>query len=68
METRIVHAIAGTFILASLFLGIYVSPNWFWLTGLVGVNLWIHALTNWCFMILIIRKFSAKKTTTNCCS
>ncbi|MBW8361218.1 MAG: DUF2892 domain-containing protein [Kaistella sp.] len=67
MQTRTVHAVAGTIILASLLLGIYVNQNWFWLTGFVGVNLWIHALTNWCLMYLILGKIGIKDDgPTNC--
>jgi hypothetical protein len=62
MQTRIVHAIAGTIILVSLLLGIYVNQNWFWLTGFVGVNMWIHALTNWCLMYMILNRLGVKKT------
>ena len=66
MQTRIVHAIAGTIILISLLLGIYVNQNWFWLTGLVGVNMWIHALTNWCLMYMILNKLGVKKDGAKC--
>lgn len=69
MQTRIVHAIAGTFIIGSLLLGIYVNPNWFWFTGFVGLNMWIHALTNKCLMYLIVDKLGVKKDKDeNCCS
>ena len=69
MQTRIVHAIAGTLILSSLLLGIYVNKNWFWLTGFVGLNMLIHATTNWCLMYLILNKLGVKKEgNQNCCS
>ena len=60
MITRVVHAIGGTFILGSLLLGIYINSNCFWLTGVVGVNMWIYALTNWCLMEKIIKKTGIK--------
>lgn len=66
MQTRIVHAIAGTIILASLLLGIFVNQNWFCLTGFVGVNMWIHALTNWCLMYMILNKIGVKKEGLSC--
>ena len=66
MQTRIVHAVAGTFILGSLLLGIYVSSNWFWLTGFVGINMWIHALTNWCLMYLMLDKLGVSNAKTDC--
>ena len=66
MQTRIVHAVAGTFILGSLLLGIYVSTNWFWLTGFVGINMWIHALTNWCLMYWILDKLGVSNANADC--
>ncbi|MEO9484366.1 MAG: YgaP-like transmembrane domain [Ekhidna sp.] len=39
MINRIVHAIAGIFILTSLLLSIYVNQNWLWFTAFVGANL-----------------------------
>lgn len=69
MQTRIVHAIAGTLILTSLLLGIYVNPNWFWLTGFVGVNMLQHSITNWCLMYNILTWLGVKKDSSNsCCS
>lgn len=56
MKTRIIHAFAGTMVLASLLLGIYVSPNWFWLTGFVGLNLLQSSITNWCLLDTILTK------------
>ena len=64
MQTRIVHAIAGTLILGSVLLGIYANPNWFWLSGFVGANMWIHALTNWCVMYLVLNKLGVEKDKT----
>lgn len=66
MQTRIVHAIAGTIIIGSLLLGIYINPNWFWLIALVGLNMWIHALTNWCLMYLILSKIGVDKNDSHC--
>lgn len=68
MKTRVVHAIAGTLILTSLLLGIYVNQNWFWLTGFVGLNMLIHATTNWCLMYLILGKLGLKDEGDTCCS
>lgn len=62
------HAAGGTVVLASLLLGIFVNQSWFWLTGFVGINMWIHALTNWCLMYLIVRKLGVKEDETECCS
>ena len=60
MKTRIIHAVAGFMILLSLFLGLKVSENWFYLTGFVGFNLFQSAFTNWCPMMTFLRWMGAK--------
>ena len=54
MEGKI-RAIAGTFVLASLALGWFVSPWWFLFTAFVGANLLQSAFTGWCLMEDILR-------------
>jgi hypothetical protein len=59
---QVVRLVAGTFILLSLALGIPGSPifvNQWWLafTAFVGANLLQSALTHWCLMESILRKF-----------
>ena len=48
--------IAGAFVIASVLLGLYVSPLFFWFTLFVGANLFQSGLTNWCPMMAILRK------------
>ncbi len=55
MERKI-RLIAGTFILISLALAVWVSPWWLLFTAFVGVNLAQSALTGWCLMEDILRK------------
>ncbi len=55
-----IRAIAGTFIIASLLLTHYVSPNWMWFTAFVGVNLFQSAFTKWCLMEKILGKLGVK--------
>jgi hypothetical protein len=47
-DDRIIRRFAGTFILASLALGWWVSPAWFLFTAFVGVNLIQSSLTGFC--------------------
>ena len=54
---RWIRLIAGTFIMASLALGHWVSPYWYLFTAFVGVNLLQSSLTQWCLMSDILRKF-----------
>ena len=53
---RYLRLIAGFFVAASVLLGVYVHPAFFWFTAFVGVNLLQSAFTNWCPMMTILRK------------
>jgi len=61
MKNRIVRAIAGSFILISLLLAIYVNINWLWFTAFVGVNLLQSSITKWCLMDDILSKIGIKE-------
>ena len=56
MINRYIRAIAGSLILISLLLAIYVNINWLWFTAFVGANLLQSSFTNWCLMEDILRK------------
>ncbi|WP_278035513.1 YgaP family membrane protein [Flavobacterium nitratireducens] len=60
MKNRIVRAVAGTFILISLFLALYVNQNWLWFTAFVGANLLQSSITKWCLLEDILKKFGVK--------
>jgi len=51
-----IRRIAGTFVLASLALGYWVSPWFFLFTAFVGLNLIQSSFTKWCFMEGILAK------------
>jgi hypothetical protein len=53
---RALRLIAGAFVTLSVLLGIYVNTNFLWFTLFVGLNLFQSAFTNWCPMMLILRK------------
>ncbi|HEX2520645.1 MAG TPA: DUF2892 domain-containing protein [Terriglobia bacterium] len=57
---RYIRLIAGTFVLASLALGTWISPYWYLFTAFVGLNLFQSALTKWCLMEDILRKLGVK--------
>jgi hypothetical protein len=57
---RYLRLIAGSFVLASLLLGHYVSPYFFLFTGFVALNLIQSAFTNWCPMMSFLRWLGAK--------
>ena len=60
MKNRIVRAVAGTFILTSLILAHYFSPNWLWLTAFVGANLFQSSISKWCLLDTILNKLGVK--------
>jgi hypothetical protein len=47
--------VAGTFMLISLGLAHFVSPDWLWFTAFIGANLLQSAFTRWCPMMAILR-------------
>lgn len=53
---RAVMAFAGTVVLASLALGIYVNADWFWLTAFVGANLFQSSFTGFCPLAMLLKK------------
>lgn len=57
---RIVMAVAGTMILASLALSQLHSINWLWFTAFVGANLLQSSLTGFCPMVRLVKIFGAK--------
>ena len=52
---------AGTVVLLSLALAVWVHPNWLWLTAFVGLNLLQSAFTKWCPAISLLRKFGVRE-------
>lgn len=53
---RIVLAFAGIVVLISLALGLKVSPNWFILTGFIGLNLLQASFTGFCPLAFVLSK------------
>ena len=48
--------IVGLMILASVALGKFVSPNWYWFTVFIGANMFQSAFTHFCPMDSILKK------------
>ncbi|MEO8663548.1 MAG: DUF2892 domain-containing protein [Bryobacteraceae bacterium] len=57
---RLLRLIAGAFVMASVALGVWVNPNWFWFTGFVGLNLLQSGVTDWCPMMWFLRKLGVR--------
>ena len=63
---RIVHIVAGFFVLLSLALGAQASPlyhsaNWLWFTAFVGANLFQSGFTNFCPLVNILRRLGVSE-------
>ena len=66
MINRYIQAIAGTFVIISVLLGMYVNENWLWFTIFVGANLLQSSITKWCLMEDILRKVGIKDSKESC--
>jgi Protein of unknown function (DUF2892) len=53
---RFVMGFAGAVVLTSLALGLYVNPNWYWLTAFVGANLLQSSFTGFCPLAVILKR------------
>ncbi len=53
---RGLRLIAGVVVLASVALGVFVTPYWLLLTAFAGANLFQSAFTNWCPMVWVLEK------------
>ncbi len=65
---QIVRMVAGTFVLASLALGVdaspvFVSHGFLWFTAFVGANLLQSAFTGFCPLELILRRAGVRSGT-----
>lgn len=63
---RWIRVIAGTFVIASLLLGVYVNRYFLLFTAFVGLNLFQSGLTNWCLMEDILKKVGVPQR--SCCA
>jgi hypothetical protein len=71
----IIRRFAGAFILVSLLLAHYHSPNWLWFTAFVGFNLLQSSFTNFCPLEIILKKLGvggscceSEKSGGSCCT
>lgn len=57
-----IRAIAGTFVLASVGLGAFVSPYFLLFTAFVGANLLQSAFTGTCPMMALLRRLGVRES------
>ncbi len=55
-----IRAFAGSFILLSVVMANYHSPNWIYVTLFVGANLLQSAFTGFCPLEIVLRKIQSK--------
>ena len=60
---RVVMVFAGVMVLLSVVLTVWVSPNFVWLTVLVGVNQIQAAFTGFCPAAMLFKSLGAKPGT-----
>ena len=60
---RLVLRFAGTMVLVSLALGVWVSPWWLLLTAFVGGNLLQSSFTGFCPLAKLLARFGVKPGT-----
>lgn len=60
MKERIVRAVAGTMVLISISLAVWVNIHWLWLAAFVGLNLFQSSITKFCPLELILDKAGVK--------
>jgi hypothetical protein len=53
--------IAGTFVMLSVLLAMFVDERWLWFTLFVGANLFQSAFSKWCPMMVFLRKAGIPK-------
>ncbi len=53
---RAVLLVVGVVVLGSLLLGLYRSPMWFWVTGLLGAHLIQASFTGMCPVVGMLKK------------
>ena len=56
---KLVFRIAGLFVLASLLLAHYHTPNWLWFTAFVGANLLQASFIGFCPLATILKRLGA---------
>lgn len=63
---RYLRLIAGLVVMVSVALGYWVTPWFFLLTAFVGLNLFQSAFTNWCPMMVILRRAGVDRPAACC--
>jgi len=68
IREHVIRMVAGSLVLASLALGLWVSQWWFLLTAFVGLNLLQSSITKWCLLEDILTKLGVKGSHETTCT
>ncbi len=60
MKERIIRAVAGTLVLTSVLLAIFVNIYWLALAAFVGLNLFQSSFTKFCPLEYFLEKFGVE--------
>jgi hypothetical protein len=63
---QIVHATAGSVVLASIALGALVHPYWLALGAMVGINLLQSAFTSFCPLATVLKNMGVPERASGC--
>lgn len=58
---RTILLVVGVVVLGSVLLGVYHSPNWFWVTGLMGAHLIQASFTGMCPVVRMLRSMGLRE-------
>lgn len=53
---RTILLVVGVIVLGSVLLAVYHSPNWLWVTGIMGAHLIQASFTGMCPVVAVLRK------------
>jgi len=63
---KLIRIFASAFVLASLALGVFVNPNFLWLTAFVGLNLFQSGFTGVCPLASMLKRLGVPETKGAC--
>jgi hypothetical protein len=59
---KYIRLFAGIMIILSIILTVFISKNFLWLTGFIGMNLIQSSFTNFCPLSNILKKIGIKES------
>jgi hypothetical protein len=58
---RMILLVVGCVVLASVLLAVYHSPNWLWVTGIMGAHLIQVSFTGLCPVMALLKRMGFKE-------